>query len=597
MKAMSIRIIVVFLLLAAFMPAVSATTVVINSNDWMDIYSGLEFASLKGHNARFMTSKQYATLLPHLIPKGEHVIVLESQSVPFTINLAGSLKRAGFDAETIYSGGGRAANIELAKLANASRYVIVDPIYGYNAIAAIPYAQLTNAYVLFADEKNTDKVLLFLRSQKIDSLLLYGQLDEDLTERLAVLGPEVINKGNRYKDNIEILKKYLTHNPQPQLVLTDGSIIENELMHAGKNGEATLLIGKDVVTDDVINFVKNNHFRSAVLIGNHLSQSAKRLKDATGLPVFIKFGQGITRGTIAEPVKALDTFPLPIINLELVLRKVQYNTLTKNIEITYENRGIRAFVKTSAGILANNTPVLTVGDPDVQRVESGQSIGFQYPADLTAQLDSRQALKIDMLTLYGESADTLDRAIILTTPLEVITVQDRCELSVKKVQYNERTQRFILTIENDGPVDCYSTVELREVIVNDKPTTIVSPVFTIEKRGTAAIEMKQRMTEVDLADNPEVNVHARYGEREGLMLNILDARLPVKQYRERNVILIISITIALALAVLVVWLILRPRRQKRKPAAQADRTEEKQQETSAAPESARKSKRAGGKRT
>lgn len=121
------RAAIICLLLALLAPLAQATVVVVNSDDWMDVYSGLQYAYLNGYNAKFMMNKRYATILPMIIPKGEHIIVIESQRVPFTINLAGSLERGGYATETIYASGGRATNIELAKLVNASGYIVIDP--------------------------------------------------------------------------------------------------------------------------------------------------------------------------------------------------------------------------------------------------------------------------------------------------------------------------------------------------------------------------------------------------------------------------------------------------------------------------------------
>lgn len=572
------QFIVVCLLLALFIPIVQATTVVVNSDDWMDVYSGLQFAFLKGDNARFLTSKRYAPLLMKIIPKSDDVLVIESQKVPFTVNLASLLEKNGYSAETIYVGGGRATNIELAKLSGATRFVVVDPSYGYNAISVIPYAQATNAYVLFADRKNIEQVLAFLKSTKLDYLLLYGQLDTDLVDRLAVLGAEVINKGNRYKDNIEIMKKQLAANPASQLLLTDGSIIEEQLMRAGKSGMAILLIGRDAVPQDVISFVKTNNFRTGVLIGNHLTQSAKRLKDATGLPIFIKFGMGITQGTTAEPVRALDMFFLPTINLELLLRGINYNPITKKVEITYQNKGIRAFARTSIGVLADGERVLTVGDQDVQRIESNEVAAFDYDADLTSYVAGKQNLTVDLFTLYGESPETLDRAVALATPLPVEGVQDKCDLAIRKVSYNAETQRFVVSIDNTGPVDCYAMVELKGVIVNDLPTDIPAPEKVRVQEGESAnVYIKQRLTSVDLADNPQVFVQVQFGERQDFLLSSVSARLPLEEFAVKTsstTIILAGIIALLVIIIIAMWFLLRKEKKGKKPKTRDEEEDE-----------------------
>lgn len=554
------------LLLVALVPAVSATTVVVNSDDWIDVYSGMQYAYLHGDTAKFMTSKRYAVVLPLIIPKGEDVLVLESQRVPFTINLAGNLNLHGYEATTIYSGGGRAVNLELAKKTSVTRFIVIDPAYGYNAIAVIPYALLTDAYVLFADARNVDQIVTFLSGRKVDSLLLYGQLDDGLVETLGRFSPEIINKGNRYKNNMEMIKKYVAIQPNPQLILTDGSLIEEELMKAGKNKEVTLLIGKGNPPDEVIQFVRESHFPAAVLIGNHLTQSGRKLRDQAGVPVFMKFGIGIGTGTQSEPVKALDMFPLPVINLEMVLKKAQYNTVTKSVEITYENKGIRAFAKGSAGILADGERVIAVGDENITRTEPNETRGYTYPADLTEYVAAQKNLSIDLFTLYGESPDVFDQAIAFTGPLPVVTLQDQCDVSARALVYNTRTQRFVLEIENDGETDCFVDAELRAVIVDDKPGTIAYPgTLPLLEGARGELELKQRMTPVDIADNPEVLVHLSYGEREDLMLNVLDVRLPLREYTGSMLTLtniLIGVVVLLIVIILIMFFVLRRRDRK-----------------------------------
>lgn len=560
------RALFVVLLVFALIPAASATTVVVNSDDWIDVYSGMQYAHLQGDMAKFMTSKRYAVILPLIIPKGENVLVLESQRVPFTINLAGNLNLHGYEATTIYSGGGRAANLELAKKTDVTRFVVIDPAYGYNAIAVIPYALLTDAYVLFADARNVDQVITFLSGRKVDSLLLYGQLDDGLVEKLGRFSPEVINKGNRYKNNMEIIRKYIAINPSPQLILTDGSIIEEELMKAGKNKEVTLLIGKGNPPDEVIQFVRESHFPAAVLIGNHLTQSGRKLRDQAGVPVFMKFGLGIGTGTQSEPVKALDMFPLPVINLEMVLKKAQYNTVTKSVELTYENKGIRAFAKGSAGILADGARIVTIGDENITRIEPNETRGFPYRADLTEYVAAQKNLSIDLFTLYGESPDVFDQAIAFTGPLQVVTLQDRCEVSALALEYNVQTQRFLLKVENDGEMNCFVDAELRAVVIDDKPVTVAYPgTLPLPEGETQDLEIKQRMTPVDLADNRDVLVHLSYGEREDLMLNVLDVKLPLREYSGSRFTLtnILIGTVVLLVIIIVVMLFVLRRRDKK----------------------------------
>jgi hypothetical protein len=280
----------------------------------------------------------------------------------------------------------------------------------------------------------------------------------------------------------------------------------------------------------------------------------------------MKFAQGIASGTQAKPVTALDMFQLPTINLNLGLKRAQYNTITKSVEITYENKGIRAYVRTSAGILAGGERIITVGDIETQRIEANETRSFSYPADLTEYIATGQNLTIDMFTLYGENSEVLDHAIAYTGLVDIVAVQDRCDITVTALEYDARTQRFMVGIENEGPVRCFADAELRNLIVEDAPTTVEYPgTLPIGRSDSRIMEIKQRMTPVDLADNPEVLVHLMYGEKDDLLLNVLDVRLPLREYSPTG----LSMTAALigvigVLVIIIIILFVMMRRKRRK---------------------------------
>jgi hypothetical protein len=250
-----------------------------------------------------------------------------------------------------------------------------------------------------------------------------------------------------------------------------------------------------------------------------------------------------------------------------VLKKVQYNTVTKNIELTYDNPGIRAFVRATAGILANGQRIIAVGDADTQRIESNITASFQYAADLGEAVAEQQNLTVDLFALYGESPDVLDHGVAFAGPLEIVTLNDRCELTLKSLQYNRRTQRFSIRIENDGPVDCNAGIELRDVIINDQPATVAyHGTFSVPEGKTQSIEIKQRMTDVDIADNQEIRVRMRYGERQDTLLSLLEAKMPLREATALGIstTMLLAIVIAvLILTISIMWLVMRKRRHYR----------------------------------
>jgi hypothetical protein len=89
---------------------------------------------------------------------------------------------------------------------------------------------VNRAWVFFADRTNVDEIDSILGLREVDEVLIYGFVDREVEETLAKYNPEVIDTGDRFKDNIEIVEKYLEIKQTEQVLLTNGEFIEKELM-------------------------------------------------------------------------------------------------------------------------------------------------------------------------------------------------------------------------------------------------------------------------------------------------------------------------------------------------------------------------------
>ena len=183
----------------------AADKVIINSEDWRDVYSGMLYTTLLGNPANFLVSDKHSTLILNAIPKGTSVRALSSKNSPFIVGYKAILEGEGYPSEeVIYN----SFNLELAKLLDVKNFIIVDDSYGYNAISVAPYAVVSDSYVLFADRNNIREIDSFLTGRNANKLLIYGYVDRQVKDTLAKYNPEIINKeGDRFANNIEIVKK------------------------------------------------------------------------------------------------------------------------------------------------------------------------------------------------------------------------------------------------------------------------------------------------------------------------------------------------------------------------------------------------------
>jgi hypothetical protein len=547
---------IVLFLALALANAAQAEVVVINSQDWMDVYSGMLYAATIGDSVLFLTNKRYATVLNEVMPAREPVLLFESERVPYKVNLAGTLRKQAHETKVVYTSGGRGLNLKLAAEVNATNFVLVDPTYGFNAVAAAPYALRMHGFVLFVDAQNADQVVAFLATRpQLDEVLVYGAIADRVQERLARFSPEVINTGNRYRDNAAIMRKYFARAPLvDQAVLTSGEFLESQVV----GGAPVILIGKERVLNDTIAVVRESNLGTAIVIGNDLTRGAKQLKDATGVSTFVKVGQGIPQGVSEyEPIKALDMFFLPSLVIEMDLGAVRYNALEKVLEVVYRNRGSRAFFSGTISVLVDGETVQTLGDIQPQHLERNETRGFRYAVDLTEAIAGGRSMTADVFTTYGESIDSMDRAIAAQVDVSVSTAEDPCALELGKVTFDERTQRISVVLENAADVDCYASVALQDVLIDDRAEIVQFPQGVVPAGSSAKFKLKQRMTPVDLEDNPTVHARVFYGANDGLLFKVLDQTVPFTLAGEYTAIIIASVIVLLVGLVVVLLVMLK----------------------------------------
>ncbi|MDL5502019.1 MAG: cell wall-binding repeat-containing protein, partial [Candidatus Methanoperedens sp.] len=165
---------------------------VINSADWQDVYLGAHYAGFNDIKSSFLISSEHASIVPGTLDTTKkNVLLLESDKAPFAFNYKTNLEGAGFTVDEIIASGTK-LNIELAKRANTSSFIVVDDLSGYNAISIAPYAAQEKYFVLFGNKKNIDELYFFLKSNGVSRMIIYGFLDIEVKNKLAEFKPEVI---------------------------------------------------------------------------------------------------------------------------------------------------------------------------------------------------------------------------------------------------------------------------------------------------------------------------------------------------------------------------------------------------------------------
>ena len=550
---MKVQIIILLLILfSGVASAQSAGQIVVNSADWTDVYSTIIYANLEGIPYHFVISESHAQDLPQYMDKNLDVRVIESDSVPYLTNYKSILEERGYTVvDETRSSGGRKLNLELAGELDINKFIVVDDVYGYNAISAASYAVRSKSWVLFADRDNIDDIYTFLGGRNVESVLIYGRVDKAVKEQLSGFNPEIINEGNRFDDNLAIVTKYMEIAPAEGVILTNGDFIEATIM----SGESPVIfIGTDTVPPQVIDYVKNSNISGSTVIGNDLTNSAKRLKDAANISIFIKFGQGRQTSEGMSLVGELDKFYLPRYELTLDAVSARYNEATKQLEVIYRNDAeVGEFIKSSIGVFADEERIATVGDETAWYIDKESDSGSAYDIDLTDYARS-STITAHLSAQFGEAPGSLNLLLTKTLDVSTISVQDKSKIEVSGLVYDTGVQRLKLTIKNTGDMQTYASPAVTLLIDGTEETFRLGNAIPLEAGEKSTASLRAELTKADLADNPKAQVHVAYGERPTLLIKSLDTALPLKVTRGLSTgLIIIGLAGIIILLVIGIW--------------------------------------------
>jgi hypothetical protein len=490
--------------------------VVSNSADWKDVYSATLYASLIDKKpGLFLTSSRHGTILLYSIPKEANgTLIVSSRSQPYVINYKSVMDAQGYtNVEEIVT---NTANLDLAKRLNkdkiVTKYIIVDDAYGYNALSAASYAVIDKYYVIFTSERNIGAVDTFLTDAKPSKLIILGQVDEAVKTRLAKYNPETINKGDRFDNNIEIVKLYQKVRNSKQILMSNGEFIESSIM---SGDDPVLFIGRGTVPSQVQEYIKASDFQVAVLIGNELINSATAIRRQLGLSVFVKFAQGsrTPTGPIAT-VEDLDKFQMPRYAVDLGIYSIMYNKATNSLWVTYKNKAnLGAYLKGTITITANGQNKV-VGDQDPIFIDKNQYKTITYDVVLEGE-----NITAKIYTLFGEGKRSLENVLEGDISVENVEILDDSRINITDVSYDKGKGKFIITIQNIGTVDSYVSLEILDLYINGEYITISSPEAVLLKIGDKTkIPVEVVMSDADIQNNPLVKVKGYYGQRENALI-------------------------------------------------------------------------------
>lgn len=555
MRKREVLILLILVLMAAGVqaqttPGQEYSHIIANSEDWHDVYSIIHYANLKEVSSDFLVSTSHGNLIIPGLSKSLDIRVVSSENRPFVINYPSQLlaeEYADADEITVEN-----ANLELIEdLPEVTNFIIVGELYGYSAIAVAPYAVISDSWVFFADSTNVDEIDALLSTRQVDSLLIFGFVEDDVIETLSPYNPEILDDGDRFSNNIAIVERYMEIKPVKQVVLTNGEFIEREVM---LGLEPVLFTGRDNVPDQIRDYLRESDIEVGVLVGSDLVGAATNIRRSTGISVIVKFARGarVPSSSISN-VEGLDLFYAGSPIIDLLLHTIKYNSATSQLEVTYNSvSNVPIYFKGTINPQDESGELPTLGDVDPIFIAPNDFKTISYSGlDFTGD-----SLLVELDTVYGESPSAMDNILSDTFEVEIVNVIDSCDITIEKVTYSKPADEFKIRISNDADIDCWVDVELNDIIIDNDPFTLGSEGSTEIREGKSKnVIIEEELSDEDLEDNSLVDVTAYYGEREDNLVKIQRATfdLNIQVISFVMILIIIIIIIIIILLILFFW--------------------------------------------
>jgi len=562
---MRTNVIMVLAFLALAGSSLAEDYIISNSAHGIDVIDAIVYANAVDKPYGFLNSPVGSARMTLTVGSGREVLLIQSRDNAYTKTLASELEAKGNEVEILESSDPLATNLLLAKRSGARRFIIIDTSYGYNALSVMPYAAITDAFVIMADKNNAQDVAEFLEGADPLSVIQYGYLDDEVKEAIGDYITETIDTGDKYLDNLEIVKRYRAKRNTKQVVMADGSMLEFGIA----KGEDPIVLIAPIIPDSVYNYILNSDISTIILVGGDLvpavdNMRQRLLNDGKEVSVFVKFGKatpGLDKG-----ITALDIFPLPSYPLDLEIKSVTYNEAEKVLEIVYTNKvDAVAYAQADIFIEVNGQMVKTLGDTAPVMIPKGAEKGVQYSLNLDElNIEEDSEIYARVLARYGSTPTSLEKVAATYALLAMISVEDTSELDATRLYYDQSAKQLTLTIKNIGPVVVYYLPSF-ELMTEEGPKEFSRETVLSLDAGKSkdVIFSGVELSESDIKQNDEVDVHVDYGSREEFLTKSLDKRLKLEvEVKEQPADYTMLIAVLIVIIALLLLLILKKNKRR-----------------------------------
>ncbi|NMJ76842.1 hypothetical protein GLU64_00300 [Nanohaloarchaea archaeon] len=554
-----------FLVLAVIvLSSLGSSAVVANSQDWVGVQAGMQYADDVGEDPYFTRTGDGEAVINDL-PIGSDVTLLQSTENAFLPNLDAQIRTRDYSLnETVAFD----STLELIP-EDVQNYVVISSDRPSDVIVAGPLANSIDGWVVVVDD-NVDAVTDEI--EDANQVIKVGNFERSTNEALEPFVTESITAGNRFELSNQVADRVLENTGTESVKLSGGRFLESSMF---TESNPVLLTGSNSLAEETRDYaVNNSEIDGAVAIGAEMATVAEELDDQADsvgddISIFVKYGQATPGGS--RQVQALSLFPLPESDMDIVITSAQYVPEQELFLATLRNPSdTDGFVRNS--IVINNSGQIeaTLEDQSPRFIPAGSTQVFRYNLSITEQ--EALSSQAEFTTSFGTDEGNLNTFVESTEenvfgpprilPISTVSIDDNTQADIEAVSFDRSENRFNVTLNNTQE-QSFARISIRNVNVDGLNTTISSPLEQIAASSAENILLRANLSRDDIRETDQITVNTRYGERESFLINTdtATARLEVSDsgqsfIQENTVIIVLVVLVALLIAYLI-YILLR----------------------------------------
>ncbi len=552
---MRVKILIIFVIaiLNLISLSYSANFIIVNTKDWTLAYNAMQISSFLNSKCIVIYNEQQAQREIKIISAQDNVILFQSKEkqVP---DLEIQLKAKGINYKKVDKLSLLDYIDSLYKNKTIKGFVIVNEKYPTTALLSIPFVYNFKYAVIFMNEDNKEEISNFIKDK---NCIAVGITKDKLIESVKCEYKFINN--TKYDLSIELSNFFIEKKNVSQVTVASGLFFETGMF---TSNTPILLFGINLVPKRIERYIASNKkIKICILDGPELMNLyrdfKRRLENEykVNKTFLVRIGK---TGAESGLIEALDTFLLPVKEVNVSIINIIYNVFTKELQFTLrENNGVKTFILSS--IIAK--------DSQGNTKELIENTSFELlPYELLTRsykLGLNNIVEGKLILFIGETPEDFYKKLeVDLSKIRSISVEDKSDIDIKKVIYFKPKKAFIVIVKNKKESIVYVSGRINNFNLGEERITIpASSVIKINGNKESGLIFPLEVKEEQFTLNKKLNITLYYGMNPELLVktkNLL-VEYEIVSYDIKKIGMYVSV-----IAVLVVIIILMIRRKKKK---------------------------------